>query len=249
MHIIQAVPPELVETLMQSPDVVVKTAPGTQPKWMELNVNQPPFDNKQVRQALNYLIDKELIIDAIYQGRAVPLAGVLSPFNNFADPSLTPYPYDPNKAYDLLAEAGIVDSDGDGKLEWNGAPWAFVVDSLEEHRQLAEAVVAQLQEAGIDASLRLWEYSVVRPLLLAGERTAYLDDWATRPLTQWATWRPSGTASWKAPPMAAATSPATITPGSTSSSRLARLRRMKPGATRSTMRPRRSSTTMRRRSS
>ncbi len=177
VHIIQAVPPELVETLMQSPDVVVKTAPGTQPKWMELNVNQPPFDNKQVRQALNYLIDKELIIDAIYQGRAVPLAGVLSPFNNFADPSLTPYPYDPNKAYDLLAEAGIVDSDGDGKLEWNGAPWAFVVDSLEEHRQLAEAVVAQLQEAGIDASLRLWEYSVVRPLLLAGERTAYLDDW------------------------------------------------------------------------
>ncbi|GIV77734.1 MAG: ABC transporter substrate-binding protein [Litorilinea sp.] len=177
VHIIQAVPPDLVETLMQSPDVVVKTAPGTQPKWLELNVNQPPFDNKLVRQALNYLIDKELIIETIYQGRAVPLAGVLSPFNNFADPSLTPYPYDPDKARALLAEAGIVDSDSDGKLEWNGAPWSFVVDTLEEHRQLAEAVVAQLQEAGIDASLRLWEYSVVRPLLLAGERTAYLDDW------------------------------------------------------------------------
>src|SRR5690606_21554938 len=50
-------------------------------------------------------------------------------------------------------------------------------DSLEEHRQLAEAVVSQLQEAGIDASLRLWEYSVIQPLLLSGERTAYLDDW------------------------------------------------------------------------
>lgn len=177
VDIIQAVPPELVDTLTASPDVVVKTAPGTQPKWMELNVNQPPFDNKSVRQALNYLVDKDLIIEAIYQGRAAPLPGALSPFNSFADGSLTPYAYDPAKATELLAEAGITDSDGDGKLEWNGAPWAFVIDSLEEHRQLAEAVVSQLQEAGIDASLRLWEYSVVKPLLQGGERSAYLDDW------------------------------------------------------------------------
>ena len=59
VDIIQAVPPELVDTLSQTPGIVVKTAPGTQPKWMELNVNQPPFDNKVVRQALNYLIDKD----------------------------------------------------------------------------------------------------------------------------------------------------------------------------------------------
>jgi peptide/nickel transport system substrate-binding protein len=144
---------------------------------MELNVSQAPFDNKAVRQALNHLIDRELIVDALYSGRAVQLAGPLSPFNNFADPNLSPYAYDPAKAAELLAEAGITDSDGDGKYEWNGEPWAFVVDSIEEHRALAEAVVAQLQEAGVDATLRLWESSVVRPLLLGGERTAYIDDW------------------------------------------------------------------------
>lgn len=177
VDIIQAVPPELVETLQQTPGIVVKTAPGTQPKWMELNVNQAPFDQKEVRQALNYLIDKDLLIEQLYGGRAVALPGVLSPFNNFADPNLTPYAYDPARGTELLAAAGISDSDGDGKLEYNGQPWAFVVDSLDEHRSLAEAVVAQLQEAGIDASLRLWEYSVVRPLLQAGERSAYLDDW------------------------------------------------------------------------
>lgn len=148
--------------------------PGT---GVELNVNQAPLDNKLVRQALNHLIDKELIIEQLYGGRAAALPGALSPFNNFADPSLQPYPYNPERAAELLAEAGIADSDGDGKYEWNGAPWAFVVDSLEEHRALAEAVVAQLQEAGINAQLRLWEYSVVKPLLQAGERSAYLDDW------------------------------------------------------------------------
>ncbi len=177
VDIIQSVPPELVSTLEQTPGIAVKTAAGTQPKWMELNVNQAPLDNKLVRQALNYLIDKDLLIDALYGGRAVPLAGALSPFNNFADPSLVPYAYDPAKAMELLAEAGIADSNGDGKLEYNGANWAFVVDSLDEHRSLAEAVVGLLQEAGIDVSLRLWEYSVVSPLLKAGERSAYLDDW------------------------------------------------------------------------
>lgn len=177
VHIIQGVPPELIGTLEAAEGVVVKTAAGTQPKWMEMNVNQPPFDNKIVRQALNHLIDKELLVETLYDGRAVVLPGVLSPYNNFADNSLTPYAYDPEKALSMLAEAGIVDSDGDGRLEWNGAPWSFVVDSLDEHRTLAEAVVAQLQGAGIDASLRLWEYSVVKPLLDAGERTAYLDDW------------------------------------------------------------------------
>jgi peptide/nickel transport system substrate-binding protein len=177
VHIIQSVPPELVSTLEGADGVVVKTAAGTQPKWVELNVNQPPFDNKLVRQALNHLIDKELIVEAIYGGRAAVLPGALSPFNAFADADLTPYAYDPDAALALLAEAGIADSDGDGRLEWNGAPWSFVVDSLDEHRTLAEAVVGQLQEAGIDASLRLWEYSVVKPLLDAGERSAYLDDW------------------------------------------------------------------------
>lgn len=177
VHIIQGVPPELIDTLEAAEGVVVKTAAGTQPKWMEMNVNQPPFDNKLVRQALNHLIDKELLVEALYDGRAVVLPGVLSPYNSFADDSLTPYAYDPETALSMLAEAGIIDSDGDGRLEWNGAPWSFVVDSLDEHRTLAEAVVAQLQGAGIDASLRLWEYSVVKPLLDAGERTAYLDDW------------------------------------------------------------------------
>jgi peptide/nickel transport system substrate-binding protein len=177
VDIIQAVPPDLINRLEQSPEVVIQTAAGTQPTWVELNVNQPPFDNKLVRQALNHMVDRELIVDALYGGRAEILPGVLSPYNNFADPSLTPYAYDLDRAMELLAEAGIEDSNGDGRLELDGEPWSFVLDSLDEHRALAEAVVAQLQEAGVDVTLRLWEYSVIRPLLLDRERSAYLDNW------------------------------------------------------------------------
>lgn len=177
VDIIQAVPAELIDTLSQTPGIQVKTAAGTQPKWLELNVTKPPFDDVKVRQALNYAVDKDLIIEAIYGGRAVALPGPLSPYNNFVNKKLSPYPYDPDKALSLLAEAGWTDSDGDGILDKEGQALAFTIDTLEEWRPLAEGVAGMLRELGLDASVRFWEYSVVKDQLLACERQAYLDDW------------------------------------------------------------------------
>jgi peptide/nickel transport system substrate-binding protein len=177
VDIIQAVPPDLVDTLAQTPGIQVKSAPGTQPKWMEMNITEPPFDDVRVRQALNYAVDKQLIIDEIFGGRAVALPGPLSPFNNYVNKSLEPYPYDPDKALSLLAEAGYSDSDEDGILDKNGEPFAFTMDTLEIQRELAQVVAGLFREIGIDASVRVWDYGVVKPQLLNCERTAFLDDW------------------------------------------------------------------------
>lgn len=177
VHIIQAVPLDMIDTLEANPDVQVKTAPGTQPKWIELNVNKPPFDDVRVRQALNFVINKDLLIEEIYGGRAVALPGALSPYNNFVNKGLQPYPYDLDKALALFEEAGWQDSDGDGYLDKDGQTLSFTIDTLEAWRPLAEAVGNLLQSAGIDANVRFWEYSVVQPQLLAGDRMAYLDDW------------------------------------------------------------------------
>ncbi|MBN1315566.1 MAG: ABC transporter substrate-binding protein [Anaerolineales bacterium] len=177
VDIIQVLPAELIDTLDQTPGVQVGTAPSTQPKWMEMNVSQPPFDDVLVRQAMNYAVDKDLIIEAIYGGRAVALPGPLSPYNNYVNKSLVPYPYDPDMALDLFAQAGWTDSDGDGMLDKNGQTLAFTLDTIEQFRPLAEAVAGQFRAIGVDASVRFWEYSVVKPMLMAGERMAYLDDW------------------------------------------------------------------------
>jgi peptide/nickel transport system substrate-binding protein len=177
VDVIQAVPAELVDTLAQTPGIQVKGAAGTQPKWMEMNVNMAPFDDVRVRQAMNYAVDKDLIIEAIYGGRAVALPGPLSPYNNFVNKSLKPYAFDTEKALALLAEAGWTDSNGDGVLDKDGQPFSFTIDTLEEWRSLAEAVAGQFRAIGIDTSVRFWEYSVVKPMLQAGERQAYLDDW------------------------------------------------------------------------
>jgi peptide/nickel transport system substrate-binding protein len=177
VDIITEVPSELMQLLEQTSGVQVYSAPSTRPIWMQMNVNSPPFDDVRVRQALNYAIDKELLIETLYNGMGQPLAGVLSPLNNMAHPDLTPYPYDPDRALELLAEAGWEDSNDDGMLDRNGQTMAFVVDSPPEMAALAESLAGLLRELGIDASVRVWEYGVILPLLLEGERQVYVSDW------------------------------------------------------------------------
>jgi peptide/nickel transport system substrate-binding protein len=177
VDIITNVPQDLIASLSGNEKVQVKTAAGTQPKWIELNVNKAPFDDVNVRKAMNYAVDKDLIIQQIYGGRAVALPGALSPFNSLVNKSLSPYPYDTAMATDLLTQAGWADTDGDSILDKDGQPLVLTIDTLEEWRPLAEAIADMYRAIGLDASVRFWEYSVIKDQLMAGERQAYLDDW------------------------------------------------------------------------
>jgi peptide/nickel transport system substrate-binding protein len=177
VDIIAEVPQDLIGTLSDNSNVQVLTTPGTRPLWLELNVNQAPFDDVRVRKALNYAVDKDLLIEAIFGGRGAALPGPLSPYNNSVNKSLSPYPYDTTMAADLLSQAGWSEKNGDGILVKDGQTLTFTIDTLEQHRDLAEALADMLRAIGIDASVRFWEYSVIRTQLLAGERMAYLDAW------------------------------------------------------------------------
>jgi peptide/nickel transport system substrate-binding protein len=183
VDIIAEVPPELVRLLEQTPGVEVYTAPSTRPIWMQMNVTLAPFDDVRVRQAMNYAIDVDLLIETLYNGRGQPLAGVLSPLNSMAHPGLEPYPYDPERALELLADAGWEDTNDDGMLDRNGVAMTFTLDSPPEMAALAEALAGMLRELGIDVSVRVWEYGVVLPLLRAGERQAYVSDWGDSTFT------------------------------------------------------------------
>jgi peptide/nickel transport system substrate-binding protein len=188
VHLIQRVPAQMYDTLKADPNVVVKTAAGTRPNWVEMNVHKAPFDNVKVRQAMNYAVDAQVIVDTVLGGRGIVLPGALSPYNNFADQTLQPYGYDPEKAKALLAEAGYKPED-----------ISFVIDSSESDKERAEAVAGQLQQLGIDATVRLWDWSVVKPMLRGGERMACIGSWgdsAFDPVghfeAKWHTWDPEG---------------------------------------------------------
>lgn len=81
-----------------------------------LNNRRSPFDDVQVRQAFNYALDKELLIETFSSGNGLVATGSLPPNMPGYTGDNEGYPFDPERARRLLAEAGYSDRDEDGRL-------------------------------------------------------------------------------------------------------------------------------------
>ncbi|HLW48159.1 MAG TPA: ABC transporter substrate-binding protein [bacterium] len=106
VHVIQEVPPDLVDRLKTNPNVQVRTAEGTRSYEIEFNTKAEPFNDPRVRQALNYAVNWDPILRDIYHGYGTRLSTAFLPNGFGYDPALKPYPYDPAKARELLRQAG-----------------------------------------------------------------------------------------------------------------------------------------------
>ncbi len=178
-QIIEAVSPQLTDRLKATPNVQVQMVGGTRPKLMDMNVTTPPFNDVRVRQAFMYGTDRALLLKTIAGDVGEMMAGPLSPEDNMIDKTLQPYPFDKQKALSLLADAGYKPGP-DGILVKDGVKFALVIDSYGEYMPLAEAVAGQLSSnLGVDATVRSWDYAVLQPLLLQGERLAFVRDWGS----------------------------------------------------------------------
>ncbi|WP_324716462.1 ABC transporter substrate-binding protein [Carboxydochorda subterranea] len=71
------------------------------------NLRRPPLDQVKVRQALNYAVDKRAVVEKVLSNKAYPALGPLPSSSSAFDPNLEAYPYDPEKARQLLREAGF----------------------------------------------------------------------------------------------------------------------------------------------
>ncbi len=77
-------------------------------EFVQLNTKKKPFDDQKVRQALNYAVDKQGIVDSVIFGNAVPAVSSIS-IMRYHNTDLKPYAYDTDKAKALLAEAGLAE--------------------------------------------------------------------------------------------------------------------------------------------
>lgn len=170
VHIIQEVPAHMVSNLESDSNVKVKKCPGTRVHFIAMNNSKPPFDDVRVRQAMNYAVDMQKIVDTILGGYGVVLPGPLLPEAFAYNTDLKPYGYDPEKAKQLLAEAGYE----------NG--FQLVIDCKDAKKEIADAVASQLKEIGIDASVRVWDWGVLKPLIMNGERKMVVADWGNSTL-------------------------------------------------------------------
>ena len=93
--------------------------------FLAWNTAREPFSTAEVRQALTLAIDRQSIIDSLFYGFGKTSFGPL-PSDVWAHhDSLEPWPYDPERARQMLAEQGFADSDGDGIIERDGEPFRF----------------------------------------------------------------------------------------------------------------------------
>lgn len=112
-----------------------------------LNNAEEPFDDVRVRQALSYAIDRQQILDLAFDGYGTLLGSSMYPaFSKYFDDSLTDYySYDPEKAKELLTEAGYP----------NGFDMDITVPSnYQPHMDTAQVIVEQLKAVGVNATIQ-----------------------------------------------------------------------------------------------
>jgi peptide/nickel transport system substrate-binding protein len=122
--------------------------------WL-FNVTKAPTDDVKVRQAINYAINKDAIVNTVYKGIGTK---AIAPMTRIMldDPSLAAYyPFDQNKAKQLLEEAGWT---GSGTRQKNGQPLRIVLNAIDTGAGPEQAVVliqGQLRDVGIDVQLKV----------------------------------------------------------------------------------------------
>ena len=95
--------------------------------WNQQRDNKPTlFANRDVRLAMTLLANREELCEQLLSGQATVATGPFHPLSGQADPQLEPWPYDPQRAKELLDQAGYKDTDGDGVRETpDGQPFRF----------------------------------------------------------------------------------------------------------------------------
>ena len=166
------------------PDLTAKIAQykelGNSYTYLGFNLKHRPFDDVRVRQAINYAIDKQEIIDGVLLGLGLPVASPYKPGTRWSNPKLQPYPYDPHKAIALLKEAGFEDHDHDGILDRDGQPLSFEILTNQNKEREMSAVLVQrrLKEIGIDVKIRVVEWATfISRFIKTGDFNVVLLGW------------------------------------------------------------------------
>jgi peptide/nickel transport system substrate-binding protein len=129
--------------------------------YMGYNLRSQLFSDMRVRRALAFAIDRQSIIDGVLLGLGRPCTGPFSYVSWAYNPKVKPYPYDPDRAQKMLAEAGWKDRNADGVLVKDGRPFRFTILTNQgngERIHAAEIIQQDLKKVGVDVNIRVMEW-------------------------------------------------------------------------------------------
>ncbi|PAY04597.1 ABC transporter substrate-binding protein [Bradyrhizobium sp. UFLA03-84] len=156
--------PDLKGTIVEVAEVFTR--------YMGMNPAFKPFSDKRVRQAINYAIDADLIINKLVKGKAYRATSWLPLTSPAYDKAMKPYPYDPAKAKQLLADAGYPTG---FEFEWTTSQnesWGLPI---------VEAAIPMLDKVGIKVKVKQVETAVLAEVIRKGDFQAFIYSQATGP--------------------------------------------------------------------
>lgn len=161
------VQPSEIARLEGNPKVAVSRREAPTTNFVALTTTRPPLDNIKVRQAINMAINKQAIVDVVYQGTGKVARGPMSPTIWAFNESLPVYPYDVEAAKALLAEAGFPD----------GFKTTITTNEDQVRLDISEMVQAQLSPIGIEVEIVTMEWGAFIEKVYAGTLDMFALGW------------------------------------------------------------------------
>ena len=169
----RGIPYPQVSTIKGDPDLDVVSKETMRAYFMFVNTEKAPLDDIRVRQAINYAINRDEVVDVALEGVGGVLAkGVFPSIFPWTNDELAGYPHDQATALSLLADAGITDSDNDGVLELStGEDFSLNIMTYTSRAAMqpsVEVIASQLEDIGIDVTIELTGSSAIKADMVDG---------------------------------------------------------------------------------
>ena len=170
-HVMPYPNPADLAAMQQDADLNVLEQEGLNVGYLAFNTEKAPFTDKRVRQALNMAINKDAIIEVVFQGAGKVAKNPIPPTIWSYNEKTQDYPYDPEKAKALLQEAGVTD------LKTN--LWAMPVQRPynPNARRMAELIQADWAKVGVEAEIVSFEWGEYLKRSKLGEHETLLLGW------------------------------------------------------------------------
>jgi peptide/nickel transport system substrate-binding protein len=166
IHVTHALWPEDESQIAGSGSAVTKKVPSNRIPFYFMEVRKPPFDKKEVRQAINYGANIDGIIKNVLQGNGTRTAAITAPWHFGNGKQVKPYPYDPQKAKELLKQAGLADG-------FESNIW-FIQGRYMKDKEVAESISQELAKVGIKLKPQLNDTTKNSQLDLAKQQDGLL---------------------------------------------------------------------------
>jgi peptide/nickel transport system substrate-binding protein len=154
VQIAQFIPPHLVQRVQDNAASKIVMSETVESQFVAMSPLYPPFDKKEVRQAVGYAIDRDTIIKRILQGQATKLDAPVGPGQVGYSPDIgNKYTYDPAKSRELLKKAGYPNG---VEVDFYATVGRYTLDKL-----LCEAIAQMLTRAGFKVNLKTPEWSTL----------------------------------------------------------------------------------------